>query len=120
MNPWVLLGIVLAAGLMTGGAYWQGRQDGAAGELASQAREEAVARVAREAAATAAAEAISKIEVKHVTLRQELEREIRTNTVFRECRSGNPAVRMLNDSPAIERPEPAGDRKLPAAAGAGG
>lgn len=67
MSPWALLGLLTAVGVMVGGAYWQGRRDGANGELATQAREEKVQAIASEAAASAIAAAIPKITVRHQT-----------------------------------------------------
>lgn len=100
MSPWALLALVLAAGTMTGGAYWQGRQDGAAGELASQRRENDAAARASDAAASAIAAAIPKITVKHQTIRQELEREIHTNPVYlrTDCDTGPDSLRRFNSS----------------------
>lgn len=101
MSPYALLvagGLWLASVVAAG---WWAYGAGKNAELATQAREDRAAAVATEAAARAAASAISKIEVKHVTLRQQLEREVQTREVFRECRSGPAAVGMLNASPGI-------------------
>jgi len=98
MNPWVLLGGVLSAIALAGGAYWQGRQDGRDGCIAETARDTVVAQIASDAAASAAASAISKITVKHQTIRQELEREIQTKEVYRDpaCRTGAGSLQRFN------------------------
>lgn len=98
MNPWALLGIVLAVGAMTGGAYMRGREDGENKIVAQQAREDAIAAAASDAAASAIAAAIPKITVKHQTVRQELEREIRTNPVYlrAECDTGPGSLQRFN------------------------
>jgi hypothetical protein len=94
--------------------HWLAFQTGRDAELGVQARQDiAVARAAG-AAASAAAEAISKIEVKHVTIRQELEREVRTREVFRDCRSGPDAVRLFNATAPGAGASAAGNRGLPA------
>lgn len=115
MNPYVLLGGLVAFLIAVGGAYLQGRSDGADKCEAEQARDERVAQIATAAAADAAASAISKIEVKNATIRQTLEREIIEKPVYRDCRSGPDAVRVFNsaiDSPeAASAPDPG---KLPA------
>lgn len=100
MSPWSILAIVLAAGAMVGGSYWQGRKDGAAGEIATQAREDRAAAIASDAAASAIAAAIPKITVKHQTVRQELEREIRTNPVYlrADCDTGPDSLRRFNSA----------------------
>lgn len=96
MNPYFMLGGFVAFLVSVGGAYYQGRVDGGDKCIAEQARDERVTIIASEAAASAAADAISKIKVKHTTVRQELEREIVNHEVFRECHSGPDAVRMFN------------------------
>lgn len=100
MNPWALLGIVLAVGAMVGGAYWQGRQDGANAELATQAREEKVQAWANDAAASAIADAVPRITVRHQTVRQEVEREIRDNPVYlrADCDTGPDSLRLFNST----------------------
>lgn len=117
MNPYALLAIVIAAGAAVGGAYYQGRKDGEATVEAAAAREERIGQIAGTAAAASAAEAISKQEVKNVTITQKLQREVVTKEVFRDCRSGPDAVGLFNS--AIPGAAPAGsapDRgKLPTA-----
>lgn len=98
MNPYVLLGGVLAAIVAIGGAYLQGRSDGLNKCEAAQARDERVAQIATAAAADAAASAISRIEVKHATIRQTLQREVIEKPVYRDCRSGPDAVSVFNSS----------------------
>lgn len=96
MNPYLLLAGVLAFAAATGAAYFQGRSDGRDKCVAESVRDEQVAQIASAAAADAAASAISRIEVKHATVRQTLEREIVEKPVFRDCRSGMDAVRLFN------------------------
>ena len=118
MNPYALLS---AAGLWLASvatASWLAYGAGRNAELATQAREDRASAVATQAAASAAAAAISKIEVKNVTVRQQLEREVQTREVFRECRSGPAAVGLLNGSPGIAAAPAAsapGGGQLPAA-----
>ena len=120
MNPWALLGIVLVVGAMTGGAYWQGRNDGANAEKASQQREEDVKVFASEAAASAIAAAIPKITVRHQTIKQELEREIRTNPVYlrADCDTGPDSLLRFNSAIPGAAAAPSHPGALPAS-GAG-
>ncbi len=113
MNPYALLAIVLAVGAMTGGAYWQGRKDGSNAELATQKREEDVARVAGAAAAASAADAISKLEVQRVEITQPVLREVREKLVYRECKHSADGLRGVNAA-LTGISEPAGSSKLPA------
>lgn len=109
LNPYVLLAIVIGWGASLAGAGWWAYGAGQDKCIAEQARDAAVAQIASEAAA----EAISKIEVKHTTVRQTLEKEIHEKTVFRDCRSGDDARRLFNS--AIPEAEPGSDGgKLPA------
>ena len=90
--PWAVVLAVLAAG----GAYWQGRQDGQATAEAAAAREERLVRQAGEASATAAAQAIARIQVRHTTIRQEVEREIQVRPEYRDCRHAFEQLQRIN------------------------
>jgi len=101
MNPYALLGASLLWVASLAAAGWWSYGVGRDAELATQAREDKATAAATQAAASAAALAISKIEVKYVTVRQPLETIVRTEQVFRDCRSGPDALRMLNSTPGI-------------------
>jgi hypothetical protein len=90
--PWSLL----LAAVVAGGAYWQGRQDGRAGCEAEEARAERLVQQAGQASATAAAEAIARMQVRHTTIRQEVEREIEVRTVYRDCRHSAEQLQRIN------------------------
>lgn len=100
MNPWVLLGGLLALLGAAGGAYWQGRQDGRDEQLAKSQRDEQLVQQASDAAASAAADAISKITVTHRTIRQELQRDIVEKPVYRDpdCRTGADSLQRFNSA----------------------
>ena len=76
MNPYLLLGAGLLWVASIAAAGWWAYGAGQDSELATQAREDRTAAIATESAASAAAAAINRIEVKHVTVRQQLEREV--------------------------------------------
>jgi hypothetical protein len=101
---------LLAAAVITGGAYIKGRGDGRAVEIAQRATLDDVARVSREGAISAAAAAIAKISVTHTTIRQRAEVTVREKPVYRDC-VNDPAVERLLDSARANAPapEPAGD-----------
>lgn len=119
-----LYGALIAALLWccsVGAAYFYGVEVGDDRKTAEVAREDKVAAIATSAAASAAANAISQIEVKNVTIQGKLQREVLTREVFRDCRSGDDAVRLLNASPAIAAasgPGALGGGQLPAAGSA--
>lgn len=98
MNPYFIIAALIAVGVLTGGAYYQGRQDGSNAELARQKRDDDIIRISSAAAAASSAEAISKIEVKNTTIRQTLEKEVHENTMYVDCRSGDLARSLLNST----------------------
>lgn len=109
----------MAAGLLwvasIAAAGWWAYGAGKDSELATQAREDRTALVASEAAASAAAAAINQIEVKHVTVRQQLEREVIDRPVYRDCRSGDDVVRLFNSTiPGAAAVAAPGGGELPA------
>lgn len=105
-------GAALAAVLLVGGAFGYGVKVGADGELATQARVEEVRKAAEESAQLGAAAAIAKIKVTNTTIRGEVQREIQTNTVYRDCRLPADGVRLINEALTGQR---ADNRKLSAA-----
>lgn len=106
----------LAVAAVAVGAYAWGRADGRDIEAAVRLREEQIISATREAAQQAAAEAIAGIEIRHVTIRQTLEREIHEKPVYRDCRHSPDGLHALNA--ALADTEPAGGGQLPAAAAA--
>lgn len=115
MNAYGGLAAVVVAGAALVGSYVQGRADGRDACQAQEARDKAVAQIAGAAAAASAAEAISKQEVKNVTITQKLQREVVTKEVFRDCRSGPDAVGLFNSAiPSASVGSIPGGGKLPA------
>lgn len=112
-NPWVLLAAGLALVGAVGGAYVKGRSDGRAVEIAQRVTIEEVARVAREASQQAAAEAIANIEVRNVTIKQQLETQIREKPVYRDCFADQRVLDTVNE--AITGNPAAGPSELPVA-----
>jgi hypothetical protein len=102
-----------------GGAFWYGLGLGEDRANAQAAREDRIAVIATEAAASAAAGAIARIEVKNTTIHQTLERVTRENTIFTDCRSGPVALGLLNSTAGIAGPDkPAAGGELPPAGAA--
>lgn len=101
------------------GAYWQGRQHCRDSCEAAAAREERVAQVATDAAASAAAGAIAQITVRQVTIRQEVEREIQTRTEYRDCRHSAEQLQRINAALTGSPASAPGGGQLPAADAAG-
>lgn len=119
MNPWSILAIVLAAGAMTGGAYWQGRKDGENKIVAQEAREREIAAEAVDAANAAAAQAISAIKVQHKTVTQEVQHEVSERVVYRDCQHSPEQLRRINAAlTGAERPVTASSGIVPRAGSA--
>jgi hypothetical protein len=96
VNPAAILCALLTILAGAGTAYIKGRADGRAVERDKHAGELSIEARATAAATSAAADAISRIEVKHVTIRQALETQVREVPVFRDCRMPADSLRNLN------------------------
>jgi hypothetical protein len=114
--PALLIGAAVAGGIAA--AYHAGHAAGRNAQAAGQQREEQLVLQAGAAAASAAAAAINRIEVRHVTVRQQLEREVVERAVYRDCRSGPDAVRLFNstnpDAAGAAASAPPGHGSVPA------
>lgn len=112
----IILAIVLGALI---GAFAYGVSVGKDSETATQARIDKATQATREAAQQGAAEAIAKIKVTNTTIRGEVQREIQTNTVYRDCRVPADGLRIINDALSGQRTITPGNRQLPATDSAG-
>lgn len=120
MNPYTLLGGVLLWVASIAAAGWWSYGAGRDSEIASQAREDRTAAVATEAAASAAAHAISQIKVQHRTVTQEVQREVLERPVYRDCVHSPDQLQRINAALTGSRPEPAGGGLVPPAGAASG
>lgn len=111
MNP--LLLSIIAGLVFSGGAYLYGRHEGKQAAEGEAAIAERVAENAAKASREEAAKAIASITVKHQTIRQELEREIRTEPVYRDCAVTSSGLRSINA--ALSAGQVASNPELPAA-----
>ena len=98
MSPLIAGGLVLATIGVLYGTFHVGERTGRDGCKAATAREEHIAQVATDAANDAAARAIAGIQVKHTTIRQEVQREIRERPVYRDCRHPDGQLQRLNSA----------------------
>jgi uncharacterized protein HemX len=111
MNPYLIIAALVA--VLAAGAG--GFKLGAEHEIAAQAREQNHIAEAVDAATAVSAQAIAAIKPKYTTIRQELEREIRTETVYADCRHSPDGLRLLNQA-LNGGAAAAGGGKLPAQA----
>lgn len=112
MNPYVILAAVLVYGCSVAGAFVYGDGTGEARAVAKQAAVSAAIQQTREAAQQGAAAAIAALKPRNVTIRQEVQREIQTNTVYRDCRVPAGGVRGANEA-LTGQPQRAGGGELP-------
>ena len=111
MNPYLIiaaLGAVLAAGA-------GGFKLGADHEIAAKARADTHIAEAVAAATDTSAKAIAALKVKSTTITQEVQREIRTNTVYTDCKLTPGGVLLANQALDPSRSLALGSGKLPKA-----
>ena len=101
----------LAVAIALIAAYAVGRHDGNTITEGAAAREERIAQVALDKATVATADALSKMEVKNVTIRQTMQREIIREPVYRDCKHSADGLRSVNEALSGSTLSP-GDRKL--------
>lgn len=110
-NPWVILAVVvLLAGAGSGGIAF-----GVKYERGQEARQEVLVQKVADAAQTAAAQAIAKIQPKYVTIQQKTQETIREVPVYRDCHNTPDEYRLLNDALTNGESEPADGSQLPKA-----
>jgi hypothetical protein len=93
---WVILGASIVAGL--GGSYVKGRSDGKAIEQAEQLTQAAIREETLKTAQEGAAVEISKIQVRHVTTRQQLETRIIERPDYSKCIADDGVFALTNQA----------------------
>jgi len=112
-NPYVLLAIVLGLVASHGTVGYKAYKAGQNQVIATNQKLIEVEARTREAALAVTAEAISKIEVRNVTVRQKAETITRERIVYSECQHAPDGLRLVNEA-LRDAPEPAPVGKLPA------
>lgn len=95
------------------GAFFYGQHIGKNAERARQSDISEAITATREAAQQGAAAEIAKIKVEHTTIQQEVQREIQTNTVYRDCRLPAGGMRAANEALTGRGAKPSGGGQLP-------
>lgn len=111
--PYVLLAAVAGTSIAGVGGYVMGRSDGRALEAAQQTADEALIAKVADASQTAAAQAISAIQIKHTTIRQTVESQTRESPAYRDC--VHAASVLDNINAALTGADAASGGQLPAA-----
>lgn len=107
INPYLIIAVLIA--FM--GAGFGGFKLGVDHEKASQIDKQESIAEAVDAANNAAAQAIASLKPKFTTIQNEVQHEIRTNTVYVDCKQSPDGLRLLNQ--ALNGGQPASDSKLP-------
>ncbi len=110
LNAKVALIAVLAISAAGGIGYNRGASHMKNSITADILREEQLAQRIYDQTILATASEISKIEITNKTIRQEVEREIRTETIYMECRHTDDTKRMLDAILTGERSSESVDR----------
>lgn len=97
-NPYTLLAIVLGLLATHGAVGYKAYRAGQDNVIAETAKLVDVETRTRDAALAAAGEAISKIEVRNVTIRQKAETVTREVPVYRDCRHDPDGLRLVNEA----------------------
>lgn len=98
MNPWVLLGAILAVILAAGAGYGKGHKDASLAIAAQQKHDDDLVRKATESMEQSVAKNIAGIEVRNVTIRQELQREVVEKPVYRDCVNTPDGLSLINSA----------------------
>lgn len=98
-----------------GAAGYVGWRASANALLAKQAREEDLMQKVEERAVTGAATAISRIKVTNKTIHNEVQREVRIEPVYADCRHSPDGLRGVNAALTNRPVEATGDRVMPGA-----
>lgn len=111
----LIAGLCLGVSAGVAGIYMQGKKAGKNECQAEAASHQKIADDAAEKVANRAAEAISKIKVQNRTVMNEVQREIQTNVVYRDCQHSPEQLRNLNAAITGAPPETAGRGLVPRA-----
>lgn len=112
LNPWVLLAIVLAFVGVGAGAYHAGGVHKENAMVAAQKRDDDIERRVTDAALKSAAEAIAKIQVRNVTNKQTLQKEIVHVPDYSQCHNSADGLRAINDA-LTNGKQPTSDSRMP-------
>lgn len=112
LNPWMLVAVMVAVSTAGGAGYWRGSVNTKNRLEAQAAREERIAQMTYEKAMAATASEISKIKVVNKTITQELEREVRTEPVYIDCRHSDDVKRLLDAILTGQAPAESLDRSV--------
>lgn len=114
VNPWVILGVLLAVIVAGAAGYGKGRSDGKAKVEAQDAHDKQLIDDAAKRIDTDVAGRIAGIEVQRGTIVQRVHTEVVEKPVYRDCVNTADGLSLINSALTGVGPAPAGHRELPA------
>lgn len=109
MNPYLIIACMLAVA----GAGYGGFTLGVDHQLASQIDKAETVAAAVEAASQSAAQAIAAIKPKYTTIQSKVQHEVKTNTVYADCKLTPGGLQLANQALAPTGAFAIGSGKLP-------
>tara|TARA_R110000868_G_scaffold99334_1_gene273434 strand:- start:3564 stop:3911 length:348 start_codon:yes stop_codon:yes gene_type:complete len=94
MNPYIIIGFLLALAGAGAGGFKLGDDH----RTAAQAREQKHITEAVDAANNAAAQAIATLKPKYTTIQNKLEKQIEINTIYRDCKLDAVGLQLVNQA----------------------
>jgi hypothetical protein len=113
MNPYTIIGALLIWGVTFVAGYGYGHRAGVDRTISGQASADQVRRETIEAAQQGAAQAIATLKPVNTTIVQKTQKEVRENTVYRDCRVPASGVQLANEAITGRPAEPAGGGVVP-------
>lgn len=98
MNIYIIsIAILIACGVL-GKSHYEAYKYGVTSQVAEQKTTQDLIKQVKDDAMSGAAHVISNIDIKQVTIKGRLEKEIQTNTVYRDCLNSPDGLRAINDA----------------------
>ena len=113
MNPYLIIAALTASLIAVAGAGYGGFQLGVDHEKASQIDKKEMVAAAIEAANETSAKAIAGLKVKSTTITNEVQREIKTHTIYADCKLTPGGLHLANQALAPSNNFTIGGGKLP-------
>jgi hypothetical protein len=111
INPWIIIGIIVAVLGAGGSGYMKGRLDQKNAAVVKAEKQ----RTLQETIERGVAEGVSQMKVEHTTIRQKLETVVRENYHYIDCKLDPTALGLLNDVLTGTKSVRPGDRVMPEA-----
>lgn len=110
-NPYVIIALIVFWGVSVSAVGWKSYSMGAESERLDRLEDQELVEKVMDEAEKGAAKAIAKLRVRYLPSRASLEKHVRENSVYNDCRHTPGVVQQLNE--ALDgRPKPVGPGAL--------